>query len=343
MQNVYVLTLPRAFASGITGAKDLLSADEDFLHAVAGGVSGINLGFRVELVGRVAAVTTPFGLSIPVDRRLSDTEPADIVYIPPLALLPDQAAQFPPDLLDWLREQYAGGAMLCTACTGTLLLAATGLLDGIPATTHWAYDSTMRRFYPSVDLRINRTLVVAGDDQRLVTAGAQASWYDLVLYLIHRYSGAAAARKIAKFFLLDWHELDQNAYACFRENLRHSDEPIRAAQLWLSKNAAVAEPIDKAMAESGLPSRSFQRRFRKATGHTPLDYVQRLRVESAKNLLECSDASVEDITCQVGYEDVTYFRRLFRRVTGLTPAAYRKAFRTPPNIAALLPSRATLQ
>lgn len=337
MQHVYLLTIPESFSSGVLGAMDLLRLEPELIHAVDGRGTARTPGFRVEMVGGARTVETRLGPPLSVHRLYAEAGPADIVYIPPLLLSPDREPAVDGPMLDWLRAQYEGGAVLCAACTGTLALAATGLLDGVPATTHWAYADAFRRFYPGVDLRAGRTLVVGGEDKRLVTAGAHASWHDLMLYLLHRFAGADAARRIAKIFLLDWHDVDQNAYASFRDNRQHEDGVILDAQEWLTDHLTHPEPVDAAQLESGLPQRSFHRRFRRATGHTPLRYVQRLRVERAKDMLESSDLSIEDVAWRVGYGDCAHFRRLFNRVTGLSPATYRKAFRTPANVANLLP------
>lgn len=337
MQHVYLLTIPESFSSGVLGAMDLLRLDPELIHAVDGRGADRIPTFRAELVGGSRTVHTRLGPPLTMDRLYTEAGPGDIVYIPPLLVPPDREPAADDAMIDWLCSQYEAGAMLCAACTGTLTLAATGLLDDVPATTHWAYADIFRRLYPRVDLRPSRTLVVGGDDMRLVTAGAHASWYDLMLYLLHRFAGADAARRIAKIFLLDWHDVDQNAYASFRDNRQHEDNVILDAQEWLNGNLTHPEPVDAAQAHSGLPERSFHRRFRRATGHTPLRYVQRLRVERAKDLLESSDLSVDEVAWRVGYGDCAYFRRLFKRVTGLSPAVYRRSFRTPANVADQLP------
>jgi len=338
MPHACLVTLPQSFASGVIGARDILNLDSDMLGTIDERAGASGLSFCTEVVGAARQVDTVFGPPLVMDRLFGETGAADLVYIPPIAVPPDRAPDCDPAMLQWLCDQHDAGALVCAACTGTLVLAASGLLDGMPATTHWAYEGTFREYFPAVELDARRTLVVGGDDGDLVTAGAHASWYDLMLYLVHRYSGAATARRIARIFLLDWHDLDQNAYASFRDNRQHGDTAILVAQDWLRKNLSRADPVESAMAASGLSARSFHRRFRQATGRTPLQYTHQLRVEHAKELLEASDLAIEEVAWQVGYDDTPYFRRLFRRITGVTPACYRKAFRTPANIADQLPS-----
>ena len=200
------------------------------------------------------------------------------------------------------------------------------MLDGLEATQHWAFEATFRRHFPKVKLNTAKVLVTSGDGDRLVMTGASAAWHDLLLYLIARYAGPAAARSIAKFFLLQWHSGTQAPYIVFHENTQHGDAAILTAQRWLRGNSHEHYPVETVARLSGLPERSFIRRFRKATGFTPIAYVQHLRVESAKHWLETSTLPVDEISFRVGYEDPAFFRRLFKRITSLTPSAYRRKF-----------------
>jgi transcriptional regulator GlxA family with amidase domain len=234
-----------------------------------------------------------------------------------------------PRLMEWLRAQYAQGAVLGSACTGVFPMLEAGVFAGIPVTCHWDYARALRRSFPQADLRIDKTLIVAGPDKRLVMSGATGSWHDLVLHLINRFSGPAAATAIAKFFLLQWHPDGQAAYVSFNEDISHDDAAIVKAQAWVRQHWMRANPVDEMMRSSGLPERSFKRRFRNATGLSPMDYVQRARIEHAKQLLENSPRPVDEIATEIGYEDAAFFRKLFKRITTLTPSAYRMKFRAP--------------
>jgi transcriptional regulator GlxA family with amidase domain len=210
-----------------------------------------------------------------------------------------------------------------------LLLAETGLLDGKDATVHWMYAQTFRRNFPNVRLRLDRALVVAGEHQEFLMSGASTSWHDLILYLIAQNAGPTAAQAVAKFFAFQWHADGLLPYVVFEPVIDHGDAAIHKAQDWLAGHFSVAGPVEQAARISGLPERSFKRRFRSATGHAPIDYVQRLRVEEAKRRLERTQAPVDEISWQVGYEDPAFFRRLFKRITGVTAGAYRRKFRIP--------------
>jgi transcriptional regulator GlxA family with amidase domain len=235
---------------------------------------------------------------------------------------------FPRDVLDWLRARYASGAIVASACSGSMLLAEAGLLDGAEATTHCYYAPLFRQRYPRVTLKTDKILVTSGPDRRIITGGGASTFNDLALYLIARFCGGEVAVQIAKLFLLNWHPEGQRPYATsMLTQLQHSDAAVRRAQEWLTRNYSCPNPVGNVVAQTGLPERTFKRRFKSATGFAPLEYVQSLRLEAASELLEGSDEAVEEIAYQVGYEDITFFRRLFRRYKGVTPAAYRRQFR----------------
>ena len=174
-----------------------------------------------------------------------------------------------------------------------------------------------------------QVLVATGRNEELLTSGASASWQDLVLYLIARYVGPGAAQATAKFFALQWHKEGLAPYIVFEAPTDHGDAAIVEAQVWLATHFSIAAPVDEMVRRSGLPVRSFQRRFTRATGYAPIAYVQRLRIEDGKRRLERSDTPVDEISWRVGYEDPAFFRRLFKRITGITPASYRRKFQVP--------------
>jgi transcriptional regulator GlxA family with amidase domain len=210
-----------------------------------------------------------------------------------------------------------------------MLTAETGLFDGQEATVHWLSEAAFRRRHPSVTLRLDHALVISGDGGRLVTSGASTAWHDLALYLVARHVGPATAAALARYQLIQWHRDGQVAFQVFDPPTDHGDAAIAAAQRWIAERVAVANPVEQMVEQSGLAARTFKRRFRAATGETPIAYVQRIRVERAKRRLELSADSVEEISWAVGYEDPASFRRLFKRLTGLTMGEYRRRFRLP--------------
>ncbi len=252
---------------------------------------------------------------------------------PDIAIVPE--IHVPPESFDvtayqaecaWLRGVHEAGGIVATVCSGALLLAATGLLDGREATTHWAYCDALARMNPRIRVRPDRILIGVGEGERAITTGGGASWHDLALYLIARYAGAEEAVKIARLYLIDWHREGQSPFAAFVRSQLVEDAAIARAQDWIAHHYGDPSPVAGMTEASGLAERSFHRRFVKATGLTPMGYVHTLRLEEAKQMLETEDCPVEEIAVEVGYEDPSFFRRLFRRRVGITPSAYRRRF-----------------
>jgi transcriptional regulator GlxA family with amidase domain len=323
MIHVSLVTTPEVVVSSLTGPYDVFS----FFN----GIAPHEQGFKPELVGLThEPLRTANGLPVTPHRTFDEIDHTDIVYIPSLHVLERgwQTGQY-PQIVDWMRRMYDQGARLCAACTGGLLLAETGLLAGREATIHWVAEEMFRKNFPDVALKLEHVLIATGPEGRIMMSGASGAWNDLVLYLITREIGPAAAQTVSKFFLLQWHPDGQTPYLRFQENLNHTDGAIRGAQAWLSTNYTRPHALEEAARESGLAERTFKRRFGKATGYAPIAYVQNLRVEEAKRLLEQTATPVDDVSWQVGYEDPAFFRRLFKRVTGITPSAYRRKFQIP--------------
>jgi len=228
--------------------------------------------------------------------------------------------------IDWLQRMHAGGSIVASVCSGSVLLAETGLLDGIECAGHWGYCDLFREHYPKVRFRADSILNFAGADARIITAGGHSSWHDLTLHVIARLCGAHHAIRTAKVYLLSGHQDGQLPFAVMPRRVQKSDAVIGECQAWIAQNYVCANPVAAMTERSGLKPRTFARRFRAATGYLPMDYVHALRVEEAKQLIETASAGIDEIGFQVGYEDPTFFRRLFKRKAGLTPAAYRRKF-----------------
>ncbi len=285
--------------------------------------------FEVEIVAPGPdPVRVGSGLTIGAHRTVDEIERTDIAIVPLMMVEgPDWVTGRYPGLVGWLREQHRRGAVLASACTGVLLLAETGLLDGREATIHWAFAPTFRRSFPGVRLRTREVLIVAGDRQELVMTGGVMSWHDLALHLIARHVGPTAAQAMARFLMLEWHGEGQAPYIGFAPSTDHGDGVVAGLQRWLGENYVTPNPVEAMAERTGLARRTLERRFRKATGQTPLGYVQSLRVAEARRRLERTDESVERIGLEVGYENTAFFRRVFKRTTRLTPGAYRRKFR----------------
>lgn len=322
--HVSLVALPDAAVSTLAGLFDVINGIA--LMGVA-----VPVPFRVEIVGEaVGPLELASGVPISVQRTIDSIETSDIVIVPSVLLCPQGWEQGRyPRLVEWLRRMHERGAMLCSACSGVFLLAETGLFDGKEATVHFSYARAFAATYPAVAIHPERVLVISGQHEELVSSGASMSWHDLVLYLIARYAGPTSAQEIARLFALQWHQEGLTPYIVFEGKADHGDGEIQSAQQWLSEHFSVANPVEELIKRSKFAERTFKRHFARATGLTPLAYVQRLRIEDAKRRLERTDTSIDEISWRVGYEDAAFFRRLFKRTTGLAPSAYRKRFRIP--------------
>jgi len=328
---IAVLALPETTASSVFALYDMFSSagrDWDLLTA---GEAGTPKARPVIVSPGSSPFEAANGAWIRPDRAMADCEMPDdipdVVYVPELFTAPGEpiGGRF-DEVVAWLRRCHDGGAMLASACSGTLLLAEAGLLDDCDATTHWAYCQALERGYPRVRVHPARCLVASGDGQRIITSGGGTSYLDLGLYLVARFFGQEEAMRLARVYLIDWHSQGQlpfSSLACARQV---EDRHISAMQEWIAENYAHAAPVAAMVSLSELPERSFKRRFTQATGLTPLEYVHTLRLEEAKQLLETTALAVDGVANEVGYEDGSFFRRLFRRKVGLTPHAYRLRF-----------------
>jgi transcriptional regulator GlxA family with amidase domain len=324
---IAILALPETTASVVYGMYDLfMSAGRDW-GFIVDGRPGPQLIRPLIVAAQGGEVTVTNQIRIAAHMTLAESPPADIICVPEINVPPGEplANRF-TDEIDWLNDRYARGATVAAACSGAMLLAEAGLLDGHEATTHWAYCDILRKRYPAVTVREQRALVVSGDGQRLVMGGGGTSWLDLALYLIARSVGVEAAMQVARLNLIDWHHIGQQPFARLARSRQVDDAVIASCQSWIAEHYDETAPVAAMVRLSGLAERSFKRRFQQATAMSPLEYVHTLRLEEAKHMLESGAAPIEAIANEVGYEDAGFFSRLFRRKVNLTPAQYRRRF-----------------
>ena len=332
--NIKLLAVPETTASILYSLYDVLGGFESAWTELTTGSRGDRTVFPKIVSPLEETFRSPSGAPIAPHETLRTNAVPDVVIVPDLAVPLDSDPRGRwPEAASYLRRMHEAGATVCSVCTGSLLLAEAGLLDGRPASTHWGYVDMFRRSYPKVDLQPERIFVPADRGHSLITTGGPATWQELALYLIARFRGEAAAVHAAKVYIMGDHAEGQLLYAALLRPRRHDDAAIADAQAWLADNYGAANPVARLVERSGLPERTFKRRFRAATGYAPIDYVQTLRIEEAKQLLESTDQPVDDIGVAVGYEDPTFFRRLFKRSTGVTPSRYRQRFQllSPPS------------
>ena len=329
--DVLIVAIPETAGSALYGMVDVLSATGTLWPTLLRSSDG-NPCFRVRIISPDGALFS-CGNRIPVnpDCAVADDPFAAVVILPELWLGPDDTlAGRHSQLIAWIRRSHQRGATIYSACSGAILLAETGLLDGCRATSHWGYEDLFRRRFPTVHFDAAPNLVYADPQGSIVTAGGTTSWHDLALHLIARHVNPGEARRMAKVYLLKWHPEGERPYGPLVRPLPHDDALVRRTETFLSDHLAEADAIAAAIAAAGVPERTLKRRFRKAAGMPLIDYLQNLRIEQGKQLLETTDLPVEGISAECGYSDASFFRRLFQRRVGLTPGAYRRMFQVLP-------------
>jgi transcriptional regulator GlxA family with amidase domain len=263
------------------------------------------------------------GYRISGDKSFADLETTDMIIIPPFLPNTEILGYESNDVLNWITACYEKGIQVATLCTGTFVLAETGLLDGRLATTNWLYTQMFRRRFPKVRLKPDRILT---RDKGLICSGTVSAFYNLALHIIETYGSSDLAARCAKVFLVDPSRTSQASYAIFNVNKNHGDEEILRAQEWMEEHLSETVSMENLARHVGISPRHFIRRFKKATGESPLSYLQQLRIETAKSILETRPETVDGITRSIGYENTSTFCKLFKKYTGLSPREYREKF-----------------
>ena len=325
--NVAILAVPEVTATALFGMFDLFSSPGRDFKFITQGTAG-EQRMRPYIVAQNGdGFNAANGIWVRPDFNLANCPQPDIVCIPDFFVNPaGSVAGLYDGEAQWLRRAHDNGAMLASACSGAVLLGEAGLLANCEATIHWGYVAMLANNYPGVKVKPNQSLVLSGETQRVLTAGGGSSWQDLALYLIARFVGLKEAMEVAKVYMLQWHDMGQQPFAALMGFRQTDDAVINRCQEWAATHYRSHSPVAAMTEWSGLAERSFIRRFTKTTGMKPLDYVHALRLEEAKQMLETGDLPVEAIANEVGYEDTSFFGRLFRRKVGLTPAQYRLRF-----------------
>ncbi|MBC2735633.1 MAG: helix-turn-helix domain-containing protein [Desulfobacteraceae bacterium] len=325
MPHITCLVLEGCLFSGTAGLMDAFGIANLWQQAVDG--KDAQPLFKSDIVtvdGRT--VSAHGGITIQSRRSIADVDQTDVILVPPL--LPNVGP--PPKRMDavlaWLVDQHRIQTRVAALCTGTFILAETGLLDGKKATTNWQYARMFRRRYPRVHLQPEKVMT---EDAGLICTGAATSFFQLALYLIDHFGSADLARSCAKALLVDPNRASQAPYAILDLPRDHGDAGVLQAQRLMEKDYAAPLVIDEIARQVGISPRHFKRRFKQAIGETPLGYLQRVRIEAAKIKLERSKAPVSEITWQIGYADSSSFCRLFKKTTGLSPRDYRERFSRP--------------
>lgn len=322
MLDVVVLLLDGGYPSTAIGPVEVFQSAGNLWHMLHGETAQPRFRVRVaSLDGR--SIGGIGGLRFTPDFTIRDIDRADIIIVPSTGL--DMRGKIAKNtgLLPWLRKWHARGAYIAGICTGVSFLAESGLLDGKPATTHWAVAEKLRALYPKVYWQPEHFVT---EDSRVLCSGGVYASLDLSLYLVEKFCGHEIALQTAKSLLVGMPRHGQSGYAVTPLSRPHSDARIKAVEDFLHGHLGDDVPIEKLAARAGMGARNFIRRFKAATGRLPRSYVQALRVWAAKDMLENGASSVQAVSSEIGYDDVAFFRSLFKRHTGMTPAEYRERF-----------------
>lgn len=308
--------------SSITGSFEILMRANEIWKT---------LGHRPMLDVRLAGVTDQMKVDVgffslhPIS--ITDVKKTDLVIVPSLAHDYDAILRDNKELVGWIKDQYHGGAEIASICTGAFLVAATGLLDGKSCSTHWNAAEGFKRLFPKVNLQIDKLLIA---EKRIYTNGGAYSFLNLILFLVEKYFDRQTAILCSKIFQIDIDRSSQSPFYIFRTQKNHGDELIQKAQTYIEENLAEKISFEALASRLAISRRNFDRRFVKATGNTPVEYLQRVKVEVAKSTLEKGRKSIFEVMSDVGYSDDKAFRQVFRKITGLSPMHYRAKYNKPP-------------
>ncbi len=327
MPSITILTLNNCLLSGVIGPLEIFAIANTIAEQNNFSTDGsVSLLGPLELAAIDGNTVSGFtGVSLAVHKQISEVK-ADIVIIPPI-FGELKSAREDRKLIEWLSKMSCEGTIIATVCAGSFLLAETGFLDGKIATTHWKLTREFENCYPKVDLHSDQMLIDGGN---YICAGGAMAWQDLALHIVARFMNKEIASQCAKTLVMDSTRNVQTPYFMFDKHLKSGtgfiDRNIEVVQKWMQQNYNQSVGLIELAEIAEIGVRSLLRRFKRATGLTPVQYLQQLRIESARHLLEVSNMNIEEITERVGYENGSSFRRLFKKKTGLTPLEYRNKF-----------------
>lgn len=319
MKNVAILVAESAVIEAVADPRYMFTAVNDFLRA-----QGKDPAFRIQMIGLREQVKLAEGMfTIQVDATPDKANKPDLIIIPALSGDLEQAIELNEDFIPWIVFQHRMGAEVASLCLGAFLLGATGLVDGKSCSTHWQFSNQFRHMFPSVNLVDDRVIT---EQAGIYTSGGANSYWNLLLHLVEKYTGRDMAIAAAKFFVLDIDKKSQSPFMVFKGQKLHEDKAVIRAQEYIEDNYTERIGIDDLCRMLGVGRRTFERRFRRATHNSVVEYIQRVKIEAAKRELEAGQKSVSEVMYEVGYSDTKAFRDVFRKVTSVSPVEYRKKF-----------------
>jgi transcriptional regulator GlxA family with amidase domain len=319
MKHVSILIPETAVIEAIADPHYMFKAVNQFLVA-----SGKEPLFKVELVGMKREVKLENSLyTVHTEKLLSEVKKTDLVFIPAISGDIKTAMALNKEAISWIVEQYKAGAELASLCIGAFLLASTGLLNGKKCSTHWNAANEFRSMFPDVEL-VDGSIIT--EEQGIYSSGGANSYWALLLYLVEKYTDRDTAILASKFFAVDIDRDSQAAFMMFTGQKNHDDAEILKTQEFIENNYQEKFSVDQLAEKFGIGRRSFERRFKKATNNTVVEYMQRVKIEAAKRSFETSRKNINEVMFDVGYTDTKAFRTIFKKITGLTPVEYRNKY-----------------
>jgi len=319
MKNVAILVPETAVIEAVADPRYCFTAVNEFLKS-----AGEPPLFRVQLVGLTKEVKVADGIfSIHTDATLASAQKPDLIIIPAVSGNMEQAIRLNKDFVPWIVRHYKEGTEVASLCLGAFILASTGLLEGLTCSTHWLFANEFRHLFPDVELVDDK---IVTEQSGLYSSGGANSYWNLLLYLVEKYTNRQMAILTAKFFVLDIDRRSQSPFSIFKGQKIHSDNEIIKAQEFIETNYQDKMTVDELCGKVGIGRRTFERRFKKATNNTVLEYWQRVKIEAAKRQLETGRKTVSEVMYEVGYSDTKAFRDIFRKVTSMSPVDYRNKY-----------------
>lgn len=320
MKKIFILVPETAVPSGVTGPRYLFTTANQFLQA-----SGKNPLFEVRLVGEKREVRMQDGAySVSTQALLNETGQGDLVIIPPIFGDMSASIKLNEGTLPWIANQYHNGAEVASLCVGAFLLASTGLLNGKKCSTHWAYYNEFKDKFAEVEVVDGGVIT---EEQGIYSSGGAHSFWNLLLYILEKYTDRDTAILASKYFAIDIDRESQAAFMMFTGQKDHNDEAVKQAQEYIEQNYQEKLTVDELADRVAVSRRSFERRFKQATDNTVIEYLQRVKIEAAKRSFESTRKNITEVMFDVGYSDTKAFRNVFKKITGLTPVEYRNKYR----------------
>ncbi|PST83910.1 AraC family transcriptional regulator [Pedobacter yulinensis] len=303
----------------VAGAYEIFSQANEYYKS-----NGGREFYVIEIAGVNNNTPLAGGLfSVRTHTLIAQVHKTNLIIIPSLASNFEKAEKSNIDLVNWIGQQYKNGSEVATMCSGAFMLASAGLLHGKNCSTHWNYADKFRSLFPDVNLQAHELIT---DEDGIYTNGGAYSFLNLVLYLVEKYYDRPTAIFCSKIFQIELDRQSQSPFIIFKGQKQHGDEMVKKAQAYIESQSAARISVNSLSEQFSIGRRNFDRRFIKATGNTPIEYAQRVRIERAKKSFESTRKTINEVMYEVGYADLKAFRQVFKKFTGVSPLAYRRKY-----------------